>query len=170
LKIAKIVKEDLMRRVVLLLVALALAAPAVARAQGKPDFSGTWKYDKSDPPGYRGTGGGWAVPAPTFVMTQTATQITVESETYGKPMKMVYKLDGSDTITEATGESQSGIAAVVRWRTKAAWDGTKLKLYTWNTALNQMRDTMTLTGTTLSIARVTENPGGSTTTKLNYTK
>jgi hypothetical protein len=101
---------------------------------------------------------------------QTATDITVESDTYGKPMKMVYKLDGSDTITEAQGESQSGVAAVVRWRTKARWDGNKLVLYTWNTALNQLRDTMTLNGSQLTIARVTENPGGSTTTRLMYNK
>jgi hypothetical protein len=163
-------KEDLMKRVVLLLVALALVLPAGARAQGKPDFSGTWKYDKSEPAGYRGTGGGWAVPTATFVMRQTGTDITVESDTYGKPMKMVYKLDGSDTITEAQGESQSGVAAVVRWRTKARWDGNKLVLYTWNTALNQLRDTMTLNGSQLTIARVTENPGGSTTTRLMYNK
>jgi len=159
-----------MRRVVLSLVAFALALPAIARAQGKPDFSGTWKYDKSEPPGYKGTGGGWAVPAPTFVTRQTGTDITVESDTYGKPMKMLYKLDGSDNITEAQGESQSGVAAVVRWRTKARWDGNKLVLYTWNTALNQLRDTMILSGGQLTIARVTENPGGSTTTRLFYNK
>jgi len=159
-----------MRRVALVFVTLALVLPAAGRAQGKPDFSGTWKYDKSDPVGYKGTGGGWAVPAQTFVMRQTGTEITVESDTYGKPMKMVYKLDGSDTITEAQGESQSGVAAVVRWRTKSRWDGNKLVLYTWNTALNQMRDTMTLSGAQLTIARVTENPGGSTTTRLFYNK
>jgi len=159
-----------MRRVGLLLVALVLVLPTVGRAQAKPDFSGTWKYDKSEPPGYKGTGGGWAIPASTFVLRQTGSDITVESDTYGKPMKMVYKLDGSDTITEAQGESQSGVAAVVRWRTKARWDGNKLVLYTWNTALNQMRDTMTLSGGQITIARVTENPGGSTTTRLLYNK
>src|SRR2546428_7662442 len=123
-----------MRRVVLSLVAFALALPAIARAQGKPDFSGTWKYDKSEPPGYKGTGGGWAVPAPTFVMRQTGTDITVESDTYGKPMKMLYKLDGSDNITEAQGESQSGVAAVGRGGTQARSGGNKLGVYTRNTA------------------------------------
>src|ERR1043166_3168283 len=98
-----------MKRLLLLATVLALAAPMTTRAQAKPDFSGTWKYDKSEPPGYRGTGGGWAIPAPTFTMRQTATDIPGESEHYGKPMKMVYKLDGSDTITEAQGESQSGV-------------------------------------------------------------
>jgi hypothetical protein len=33
-----------------------------------------------------------------------------------------------------------------------------------------LRDTMTLSGGQLTIARVTENPGGSTTTKLFYNK
>lgn len=159
-----------MRRVLPFCVVLAVAVAATAWAQGKPDFSGTWKYDKSDPAGYKGTGRGWGAPVPTFVIRQTPTDITVDSETYGAPMKMVYKLDGSDTITEGTWEFQPGLTAAVRWRTKARWDGNKLVLYTWTTALNQMRDTMTLSSGQVTIARMTENPGGSTTAKLFYNK
>ena len=159
-----------MRRVVLLVAVLALALPAFAWAQGKADFSGTWKYDKGEPAGYRGTGGGWAVPAPTFVMRQTGTDITVESDTYGKPMKMVYKLDGSDTIWDAPYASPTGSGNVVKWRTKARWDGNKLILFTWNTALNQLRDILTLNGGALNIVRATEQPGPSTNATLNYSK
>ena len=159
----------MLKRVVLLSMALALALPAVAWAQAKPDFSGSWKLAATNPSNYPGSAG-WGVPSPTIVVKQTANEITVASAQYGGQLTVVYKLDGSDTIWEAPSATQSGSTAIVKWRTKARWDGNKLVLYTWNTALNQLRDTMTLSGGQLTIARVTENPGGSTTTRLFYNK
>jgi hypothetical protein len=50
---------NMMKRVVLLSVALALALPGVARAQAKPDFSGSWKFTASTPANYPGSAG-WA--------------------------------------------------------------------------------------------------------------
>jgi hypothetical protein len=85
-------------------------------------------------------------------------------------MRVVYKLDGSDTIWDAPWTSQTGASAVVKWRTKARWDGNKLILFTWNTALNQLRDILTLSGGTLNIVRATEQPGPSTNATLNYSK
>src|SRR2546429_698214 len=48
-----------MRRILVLITAVALAVPLAARAQGKPGFSGAWTVDqkKSDPPPQRGGGG-----------------------------------------------------------------------------------------------------------------
>ena len=153
-----------------LLVAVALTVPAAVSAQGRPNFSGTWNHVSSTPANYPGSNG-WGVPSPTIVVTQSATELTIEGGQFGAtPMKVVYKLDGSDTIWDGTSSSQSGSTAVVKWRTKASWDGSRLVLYTWNTALNQMRDIFSLAGGTLTIVRATEQPGPSTNATLTYTK
>ena len=110
-------------------------------------------------------------PVATVVVTQTGTELTIESGQFGATsMKVVYKLDGTDTVWDGTSSSQSGSTAVVKWRTKASWDGNRLVLYTWNTALNQMRDIMSLSGGQLTIVRATEQPGPSTNATLTYTK
>jgi hypothetical protein len=159
----------MMKRIVLLLVALTVAVPA-AWGQAKPDFTGTWKFSASNPANYPGSAG-WGVPSPTIVVKQNGTEITIESGQYGaRPMTVVYKLDGSDTIWEAPSVTQSGSTAVVRWRTKARWDGNKLILFTWNTALNQLRDVLTMNGGALTIVRATEQPGPSTNATLTYSK
>jgi hypothetical protein len=159
----------MMKRIALLSIALALALPAATGAQAKPDFSGTWKFAASNPPNYPGSAG-WGVPSPTIVVKQSATEITVESGQYGGQMKVVYKLDGSDTIWEAPSTTQSGSTTVVKWRTKARWDGNKLILFTWNTALNQLRDILSLSGGALTVVRATEQPGPSTNATLTYSK
>lgn len=159
----------MMRRIIVLSVALTVILPAAARAQRKPDFSGTWKFATSNPPNYPGSAG-WGVPSPTIVLKQSAIEITVESAQFGGQMHIVYKLDGSDTIWEAAATTQSGSNAVVKWRTKARWDGNKLILFTWNTALNQLRDILSLSGGALTIVRATEQPGPSTNATLTYSK
>jgi len=152
-----------------LLVALTVCA-AAAGAQGKPDFSGTWKLSGTTPPNYPGSAG-WGVPSQTLVVKQTGTDVTIQSGQYGpNPMSVVYKLDGSDNIWEAPSVTQSGSSATVKWRTKARWDGTKLSLFTWNTALNQMRDVMSVSNGALTIQRGTEQPGPSTNATLTYNK
>jgi hypothetical protein len=151
-------------------VVLAVTLPAGASAQQRPNFSGTWKFTTSNPPNYPGSNG-WGVPSPTMVVTQTATELTIDSGQFGTtPMKVVYKLDGSDTLWQGPSSSQSGSTAIVKWRTKASWDGNRLILYTWNTALNQMRDILSLSDGRLTIVRATEQPGPSTNATLNYTK
>jgi hypothetical protein len=158
-----------MKRITLLLVALTLVVPA-ALAQSKPDFSGTWKLSGTMPANYPGSAG-WGVPSPTLVVKQSPTEVTIQAGQYGPtPMTVVYKLDGTDTIWEASSATQSGTTAMVKWRTKARWDGNKLILFTWNTALNQMRDVMTVSNGALTIQRGTEQPGPSTNATLTYAK
>ena len=157
----------MVRRMVLLFVALVWAVSPAVWAQGKPDFSGTWRFATSDPPGYKGSAG-WGVPSSTIVIRQSENELAIVSDQYGTPMRVAYKLDGSETIWDAPESSQTG--TTIKWRTKARWDGTKLILYTWNTALNQMRDILTLSGTSLTIVRATEQPGPSTNATLNYSK
>lgn len=157
------------QRVVVVL-ALTLALPAVVPAQARPDFSGTWKHVSSVPANYPGSNG-WGIPSPTIVIRQNASEMAIESGQFGRqPMKVVFRLDGTDTVWEGPSSSQSGSTAIVKWRTKASWDGNRLVLYTWNTALNQMRDIMSLSGGTLTIVRATEQPGPSTNATLTYMK
>lgn len=149
---------------------LAVALPVSGFAQARPDFSGTWKHVSSMPANYPGSNG-WGVPSPTIAIRQNAGEIAIESGQFGsQPMKVVFKLDGTDTIWDAPSSSQSGNTAIVKWRTKASWDGSRLVLYTWNTALNQMRDILSLSGNTLTIVRATEQPGPSTNATLTYTR
>jgi hypothetical protein len=157
------------KRITLLIGALALGVTA-AWAQSNPDFSGTWKLSATNPANYPGSAG-WGVPSPTLVVKQSATEVTIQAGQYGPtPMNVVYKLDGSDNIWDAPSITQSGSSAIVKWRTKARWDGNKLILFTWNTALNQMRDVMTISNGALTIQRGTEQPGPSTNAMLTYNK
>src|SRR4029453_8337637 len=82
-------EEDviMVRRLVLLFVALTFAWASTAAAQGKPDFSGTWKFATSEPSGYKGSAG-WGVPSATLVIKQSASELTIESaDQYGAPMR-----------------------------------------------------------------------------------
>ena len=158
-----------MKRITLLLVALTVGVSA-AWAQAKPDFTGSWKLSATTPPNYPGSAG-WGIPSPTLVVKQSPTEVTIQAGQYGPmPMTVTYKLDGSDTIWEAPSVTQSGSTAVVKWRTKARWDGSKLILFTWNTALNQMRDVLSVSNGALTIVRGTEQPGPSTNATLTYNK
>ena len=160
----------MMMRVVLLSMGIGLGVTAVASAQPKPDLSGTWTLSGTTPPNYPGSAG-WGVPSPTVVFKQSASEISIQSGQYGaQPMTVVYKLDGTDTIWEAPSMTQSGSTAVVKWRTKARWDGNKLLLFTWNTALNQMRDIESVSNGTMTVVRGTEQPGPSTNATLTYSK
>jgi hypothetical protein len=159
----------MMKRMTLLLVALSVGVSA-AWAQAKPDLSGTWSLSATNPPNYPGSAG-WGVPSPTIVVKQGPTEVAIESGQYGaRQMTVVYKLDGSDTIWDAPSVTQSGTTAIVKWRTKARWDGNKLILFTWNTALNQMRDILSVSNGALTIVRGTEQPGPSTNATLTYTR
>lgn len=158
-----------LRRMILFVVVLTVFS-AVPSAQGRPNLSGTWKFVASNPANYPGSNG-WGVPSPTIVITQSPTELTIESGQFGATsMKVLYKLDGGDTIWEGPSSSQSGSTAIVKWRTKASWDGNRLVLYTWNTALNQMRDIVSLSDGRLTIVRATEQPGPSTNASLTYSK
>jgi hypothetical protein len=159
----------MIKRMTLLLIALSVGVSA-AWAQAKPDLSGTWNLAGTNPPNYPGSAG-WGVPSPTIVVKQGPTEVAIDSAQYGaRQMTVVYKLDGSDTIWDAPSVTQSGTTAIVKWRTKARWDGNKLILFTWNTALNQMRDVLSVSNGALTIVRGTEQPGPSTNATLTYTR
>ena len=114
-----------MRRVLLTAIVLAAVIPFTARAQSKPDFSGTWTLDtaKSDPaPQGRGGGGGGAG---SVTIKQTAAELAITSEGRQGPQTLTYKLDGSESSNEVMGR---GGAQTVK--SKAKWDGTSLVIDT----------------------------------------
>ena len=168
-----------MQRVLLLLTLLALIDPFSARAQGKPDFSGTWTLDMSKsevPPGRAGGGGGggggrgMGGPA-TLSIKQTATELTIESTGRQGSQTSTYRLDGS----ESTNPGMRGGEA----KSKTHWDGTTLV-----TEQTQSMDTpngeMTITSKTvrslgadgkeMTVVTTANTPMGERTTKLVYTK
>jgi hypothetical protein len=162
-----------MTRVLTAALVAALVIPFPLRAQGKPDFSGTWTLDqaKSDPApagragggggGGRGAGGGGGRGAGGPVMIkQTATDITIGMNTY--------KLDGSET-TIAGGRGGDAKA-------KATWDGAKLVITTsrdvQGTAIT-MKDVRSLSadGKEMTVESTTTGlPQGGGTRKTVYTK
>jgi len=109
-----------MKRIAILALATAVVLPFSARAQSKPDFSGTWTMDaaKSDPaPQGRGGGGGGSQ-----TVKQTATELSVTTEGRQGPQTRTYKLDGSDSMNPGRGGAQV--------KSVAKWDGSSIVIET----------------------------------------
>jgi len=166
-----------MRRMALV-VALALTTPLTVFVQALgqaapvkiPDFAGKWTYRVPPSSGRAGGQGGalrigglegggfnnWGPAAPMLIITQTATEITLDrgpGET-----KWVYALNGTEkVIPDPTNKEPGG---PYPFKTKARVDGAKLILYT-RQGLNQQRDILTVNGNVLNMTRDTETPPGS---------
>jgi hypothetical protein len=109
-----------MRRAMILALIAAVVLPFPARAQTKPDFSGTWTMDaaKSDPaPQGRGGGGGGG----TVTIKQTPTELAITSEGRQGPQTLTYKLDGSPSTNTMMG--RGGPSEV---KSTAKWEGATL--------------------------------------------
>jgi len=159
-----------MRRVLLMAIVTAAVIPFAARAQGKPDFSGTWTMDtaKSDPaPQGRGGGG---MGGGSVTVKQTATELSITSEGRQGPQTMTYKLDGSESTNQVMGR---GGAQTVK--SKAKWDGSSL-------VIDTTRDMNGTTVTTKEVRRLdsggkemvvettAQTPQGEQKRKVVYTK
>jgi hypothetical protein len=152
------------RSVMIALLALVLAVPALATAQ-TPNFSGKWIQDmeKSQMP----AGGGGRGPAgpQTWTYTQSATELAMERETPNGVMKTVYKLDGSPSVNAGGrgGEVTS----------KSAWEGAKLVTkYTRTMGENTIDvvETRYMDGESLVVESVMKTPNGDRASKLVFKK
>ncbi len=116
-----------MKRSVLVTIGLALLVGAVAFAQAKPDFSGTWAPDPAAEAGAgaRGARGGGMMGGGPMTVTQTANELIVERTMGQATIKMVYKLDGTESVNEMAGRG-----AAMKSTSVAKWDGARLVITT----------------------------------------
>lgn len=147
---------------------IAICSLAV-RAQVVPDLTGTWTLDaaRSDPAaaqaGGRGRGG---LPPNQISITQTAADLTIVRGNQA----FVYALDGSETPGPPGGETKSTVAwqngsLIVTWK-REYFGGAQLGYVT-----STGRDTYALTGTVLTVERVSTAPRtGQQTVRFVYNK
>jgi hypothetical protein len=147
----------------------AIVIPFTARAQGKPDFSGTWTLDtaKSDPaPQGRGGGGG----AASVTIKQTGTELAITSEGRQGPQTMTYKLDGSESTNQVMG--RGGAQSV---KSTAKWDGASLVIETTRdfngmTITSKEKRRLDNGGKEMIVETSTQTPQGEQKRKVVYTK
>jgi len=172
-----VAKEESMKRLIVVSLAVALAVPVMATAQGKADFSGTWTLDeaKSDPaPAGRGGGGGGrgggrgGGTASKLVIKQTAGDISIERTLASGAETVVFKLDGSESVNKmGMGEAKS----------KTSWDGSNLVVTTQQqletpggTFDITVKDVYSVQGGVLTVTTTRTTGRGDTTRKLVYNK
>jgi hypothetical protein len=141
-------------RSVLLAVVLAAAFPFTARAQSRPDFSGTWTRvaDKSDQAAQGGSS--------SHTIKQTATEIALTIAGRGGPETSIYKLDGSTSTNQS--QSPEGPLTVAG---TARWDGASLVIETTReirgmTITTREVRTLDTTGRQMTIEATTRSPQG----------
>jgi hypothetical protein len=147
---------------VLSICVLAAVFPFTARAQGRPDFSGTWTRvaDKNDPTPRGGS----------HTIKQTATEIAVTIAGRGGPETSIYKLDGS----ESTNQTQSPEGPLTVTGT-ATWNGASLVIETRReiqgmTITTREVRTLDATGKEMTIEATTRSPQGEIERKVVLTK
>ena len=151
-------------------VALALGVQAVALAQARPDFSGTWRLNVSkSAPNVAGNTPNIAFPS-QIVVKQTPAEISVDSTSVRQqPVSAIYKLDGSKVTVQAPpGISETGEASI---------DGGHLVITSRRSfsspagdIVNDFKEVWTVTGNTLTIEKTRTQSGDSITEKAVYDK
>jgi len=158
-----------MKRVAVLALSAAIVIPFTARAQSKPDFSGTWTMDaaKSDPaPAGRGGGGGGGGGSQT--VKQTATELSVQTEGRQGPQTMTYKLDGSTSTNKVMG--RGGEQEV---KSTAKWDGSSLVIETTRDIQGMSittKEVRKMDGASMVVETTINTPQGEQKRKVVYNK
>lgn len=169
-----------MRRVTAVLSVAAVVLWATAAfAQGKPNFAGKWTREAPAGGGAAagggggggGRGGGGGGFGQECTITQDASTLTVEYMGGGQnpaPIKLAYKLDGSESKNSMPGR---GGAAPTDVTSTAKWDGSKLVITTKGANGDTVR-TLSMDGAKLSVETTAPGRQGGepTTTKATYTK
>jgi hypothetical protein len=153
-----------MKNALFFALAAAIVLPFTARAQAKPDFTGTWTLDaaKSDAPGRGGRGGAQG----PITVTQDANTLTQKRG----EQTLVYKLDGSESSNEVQG--RGGVQTV---KSKAKWEGAKLVIESTREiqgfALTTKEErTLSADGKEMTIQITASTPQGDINNKQVYTK
>lgn len=155
-----------MKRALLTAIIAVVIISFTARAQAKPDFSGTWTRDaaKSDPAQGRGGGGS------SHTIRQTATEIAVTMAGRGGPETSIYKLDGSESTNQV--QSPEGPLTV---KGTAKWEGASLVIETAReiqrmTITTREVRTLDATGKEMTIEAMARSPKGEITRKVVFVK
>jgi hypothetical protein len=135
--------------------AAVLAVAAVAFAQAKPDFSGTWTLDEAAsgaPAGGGGGGGrgGGALGNGPATVKQTADTLTIERTQGENKVVTTYKLDGTESKNTMMGRGGTPAEST----SVAKWDGNKLTITSKQDMGGQMVEstqTWTVSGSTLTV-------------------
>jgi hypothetical protein len=151
-------------------VCLALVLQAPARAQARPDFSGTWRFNQAkSSANIAGNTPIVAFPS-QLVVKQTATELQVDgSSVRQQPTSAVYKLDGSKVPVKApAGITESGEARI---------EGANLVITTRRSFTSPLGETVvdfkevwTISGNTLTIEKTRTESGDSATEKAVFDK
>ena len=154
------------KRLLLLALTIAVVLPFPARAQGKPDFSGTWTLDPSKSDAPMGRRGGAPAASEPITVAQNATQLTIRRG----EQSLVYKLDGSESTNQMP--SRGGPQEV---KSKAHWDGAKLVIETTRdfqgmTITQKEMRSLSADGKEMIVEQSVQTPQGERTTKQVYTK
>ena len=153
---------------------LATFAASPSLAQGKADFSGSWKMnvEKSDPMGGGGGGGGGGgmMRDAVTTITQTATELTIVTKVGENTRTATYKLDGSESVNAGMrGETKS----------KAKWDGASLVIENVSNVTGPNGDmqvtskdvrSLSADGKTMTVVSTRQGQNGETTRKTVYDK
>jgi hypothetical protein len=169
-------KEQRMKRARIGIMAAAVfAVAAVAFAQAKPDFSGTWTLDPeasgmaapapggapAGTGGGGGRGGGGALGNGPATVKQTGDTLTIERTMGENKVVTTYKLDGTESKNTMMGRGGTPMESV----SVAKFDGGKLVITT-KAGENETTQTWSLAGGVLTI----DSTGGRGPQKRVYKK
>ena len=157
--------------------ALFVAAGVVSVFTQTPDFSGTWKLDTdrsqiTTPAGRRGgrRGGRGGGPPDALVITQTATELTIERSRGNQSGTLTYTLEGESSIPAGRGGNRT---------ITSHWDGTTLVSegsqelsFGGGGVTIEVKEVRSLSsdGQTLTVEVTRTTPRGANTNTLVYTK
>jgi hypothetical protein len=149
------------------LVALA-AAPALAQAQTRPDFSGKWEISQAKSSAGATSNSANISFASELIITQRPAELHVEIRfPRSEPLTTVYKLDGS--------EITAGTPAGVTEKAKAAWDGNSLVVTArrvvssaFGDFVTDSKEIWTRTGNVLTITKTETSDGVVTNERAVY--
>lgn len=145
---------------------LLLAAPGL-RAQGSPDFSGTWKLNAAKSGAVAGNTPNIAFPS-QLAVTQSATELSVAGTSVRQaPVRAIYKLDGSTVnvetprgITETASAKIEGTHVVITTRRSFTSPAGE--------SVINFKETWTVDGNVLTIEKTRIEEGDSLSEKAVY--
>ncbi len=160
-------------RIVVAISTVLILAAAIAKAQDKPDLSGTWSFNAAltDAAGVGGFGTGPQVSWPTtLVIKQTATHVEVQNSTRQQlTQTLSFPLDGSETTTKTPGD--------ITTRGTAMWQGAALVVTSRRSFTGpqgevtfDLTEVYSLANGNLLVERTESQGGKSTTRKIVYSK